>query len=222
MDDDPSRRFFEAIAPRYDRVYAMPRDASRARMARVLELLPTRARVLDLGVGTGRALSALLDAGHAPTGLDFSERMLALCSRRGRPVPTVLASFWEPLPFPDASFDAALALHGTLAHPPDDGALARLGAELGRVLAPGGVFVAEMPSLAWLDGLGLAEGRDDERRARKLGPGRFEVEDGATGARIRAELVADDAWALHLGLRFVVRVEASGPEDRLVVGHRMR
>lgn len=69
--------FFDAIAGRYERAYALTTAASRARMARVLGVLPAApAQVLDLGVGTGRELTALLDAGHAPTGLDASRAML--------------------------------------------------------------------------------------------------------------------------------------------------
>src|SRR5581483_1711734 len=125
---------------------------TRRRFARLLPALPPApARVLDLGVGTGRELTLLLDAGYAPTGLDASAAMLARCARRSRPVPLVEADFWQPLPFPAASFEAAIALHGTLAHPPDgSSSLARLAAELARVLAAGGCFVAEAPAPAWL------------------------------------------------------------------------
>jgi SAM-dependent methyltransferase len=220
MSEDRARRFFDAIAPRYDRVYALPRDASRARMARVLELLPPGARVLDLGVGTGRELSALQDAGHAPIGLDFSEKMLALCNRRARPIPTVLASFWDPLPFDAASFDAVLALHGTLAHPPDDDALLRIGAEVARVLGPGGVFLAETPARAWLDTLGADA--DPERSARRLSASRFVYEDAVSHVSIEAQILDDADWTAALGPALEVRVEPSGPFDRLVVGRRMR
>ncbi len=222
MSEDRARRFFDAIAPRYDRVYALPRDASRARMARVLELLGSGpgVRVLDLGVGTGRELSALQDAGHTPTGLDFSSAMLALCNRRARPIPTVLASFWDPLPFETGSFDAALALHGTLGHPPDDGALLRLGAELSRVLVPGGIFLAEVPSRAWLDTLAADPGQG--HRARRLDASRFLYEDEVSHVSIEARVLADEDWAAALGPTLAVSVESSGPFERLVVGRRMR
>ena len=118
--------FFDAIARRYDRVYAPEARASRERMARVTRELAKASRVLDLGVGTGRELSMLQDAGHSIVGVDASKEMLAICERRARPVPLVHADFWEPLPFGDASFDAVLALHGTLAHPLDRAALAGL------------------------------------------------------------------------------------------------
>jgi len=110
-----SAAFFDAIARRYDRTYGRSRAESTASLARVLALLAPRSHVLDLGVGTGRELPALLDAGHDPVGLDASREMLALCARRARPIPLVLGDLWERLPWEDASFDAVLALHGTLA-----------------------------------------------------------------------------------------------------------
>src|SRR3984957_11121203 len=132
MKGEAARRFFDAIAGRYEREYSLPAGESRARLERVRRELPAPpARLLDLGVGTGRELTALLDAGHAPTGLDASQAMLERCARRARPVPLVRAIFWvAPLPFAHAACDAVLALHGTLAHPPEDGAMARLAREL--------------------------------------------------------------------------------------------
>jgi SAM-dependent methyltransferase len=220
--EERARRFFDAIAGRYERAYALPRDASRARMARVLRALPARARVLDLGVGTGRELSALLDAGHAPTGLDFAREMLALCKRRSRPVPLVEANFWDPLPFPSASFDAALALHGTLTHPPDDGALSRLAQDVARVLVPGGVLVAEVPALAWLDrldatadGAGPADGPD--RRARRTGADTFEYEDTVVHACIDARVLGPEAWRAALAPWLEASIEPLGEHEQLVV-----
>jgi aryl-alcohol dehydrogenase-like predicted oxidoreductase len=127
-----ARTFFDAIARRYDRAYALSGPLSRARLARVVRELEGRTRVLVLGIGTGRELPALLDAGHEPVGLDVSPEMIAQCSHRARRVPIVLGDFYEPLPFGDASFDAAIALHGTLAHPPHEGAHRALASHLPR------------------------------------------------------------------------------------------
>lgn len=152
-DVEATRRFFDAIASRYDRVYARSRDETRASMSRLLPLLGASRDVLDLGVGTGPELRYLLDAGHRVVGVDVSEKMIALCNRRARPIPCVRADFWEGLPTSDASCDAVIALFGTLAHAPVDesraGAHARLAGEVMRVLRPGGVFYAEVPSPAW-------------------------------------------------------------------------
>ena len=116
-----------------------------------------------LGVGTGRELTALLDAGYAPTGLDVSRAMIERCARRARPVPVVEGDFWEtPLPFEDGTFAAAMALHGTLAHPPDVAAVGRLAKDLARVVVPGGRLVIETPSLAWLERLPTSYGESAE------------------------------------------------------------
>jgi SAM-dependent methyltransferase len=145
-----ARAFFDAIAPRYDRVFAREPADLRAHVDRALSAIGEGARdVLDLGVGTGLELPRLLDAGHRVVGVDVSPEMIALCNKRSRPIRCVEHDFWSSLPFEDASFDAVIALFGSLAHAPDDHALARLGREVKRVLREGGVFFAEVPSPSW-------------------------------------------------------------------------
>ncbi len=226
MSDPDQRSFFDAIAGRYDWVYALAADESRRRMARVLrELPPAPARVLDLGVGTGRELAALLDARHVPTGLDASREMLARCARRSRPVRLVHADFWRPLPFEEDSFDAAIALHGTLAHPPDPGALARLARELARVVRPGGTWVVEVPAPPWLERLepyetaGAQRGRDESRIAR-TGPRTCLYEDLVVGAAIEATILDRSEWQSALGDAWAAQIEPLGELEWLVVAHR--
>jgi SAM-dependent methyltransferase len=220
------RTFFDAIAGRYDRVYALTSDQSRLRMERVLrELPPAPARVLDLGVGTGRELPALLDAGLAPTGLDASDEMLARCARRSRPVPLVRANFWQPLPLPDGSFDAAIALHGTLAHPPDPGAMGRLASEVARVVRPGGAWVIEVPAPAWLDHVErlLATGHEtgrEEARVVRTGARTCRYEDLVVGSSIEARVLDAAEWRSALEDGWVVQVEPLGVLEWLVVARR--
>lgn len=221
--DRNAARFFDAIAGRYERVYALPSEQSRGRMDRVVRNLPAApSRVLVLGVGTGRELPALLDAGHAPTGFDASRAMLERCARRSRPVPLIEGDFWRvPLPFAEGSFDAVLALHGTLAHPPDLGAMAALAAELARVVRAPGKLVAEVPSLAWLDRLapsGLAQ--DDERRVRRTGPATCVYEDLVTGAQIQALLLGEADWHAALSPGWSARLEPLGDVEWFVVAER--
>jgi len=226
--NDPARSFFDAIAGRYDRVYALAGAESRARMERVLRELPAPpARVLDLGVGTGRELPALLDAGYSPTGVDASEEMIARCARRSRPVPLVLADFWQRLPFEDACFDAAVALHGTLAHPPDATAVARLAGEIARLVRPGGVWVSETPAPAWLDRLEVLEAAratrgPGEARIRRTGPRTCLYEDLVVGASIEACVLDASDWRAALGDAWSTRVEPLGELEWLVVAHRSR
>lgn len=213
-------RFFDAIAGRYERSYAMPADESRRRMRRVLgELPPAPASVLDLGVGTGRELTALLDAGYVPTGVDVSREMLRRCARRSRPVALVHADFWQPLPFADATFDAAVALHGTLAHPPDAGALERLARELARIVRPAGVWVVEAPSPAWLAGV---EGAPEPREwcVRRTGPQTCVYEDRVVGASIEARVLSEEQWRSALHRHWSPRVVALSEAEWLVVSSR--
>jgi len=195
-----ARAFFDAIAPRYDRVYARPREEMRPRMERLLALLGSPRDVLDLGVGTGRELSALLDAGHRVVGVDVSEKMIALCNQRTRPIRCLRADFWSGLPLPDASFDAVLALYGTLAHAPRAGALADLAREIARVLRPGGLFHAEAPTPAWA-------------------AAHPAFVDEATGARIAVVAPSADEWRAAFA-RFDVELTESGEE--LSVSARLR
>lgn len=220
--DGGAERFFDAIAGRYDREYALPASVSRERMRRILgELPPAPAHILDLGVGPGRELPALLDAGYEPTGVDVSPAMLQRCGRRARPIALVQADFWGALPFAAASFDAALALHGTLAHPPDDGALERLGAELSRVLGARGAMLAEVPAPAWLDHLESAQGTRG-RHLRRTGPLTCVFEDRVAGATIAARVLTGDEWSRALGPGWTTRALPLGQLEWLVVAHRAR
>ncbi len=216
--------FFDAIAGRYERAYALPGAESRLRMERVLRDLPSSpARVLDLGVGTGRELSALLDAGHSPTGVDVSQAMLDRCARRARPVPLVRANFWaSPLPFADGSFDAAIALHGTLAHPPEARAVGRLARELARTTARGGVFIAEVPSSRWLARLETSPAHwdDADRRVRRTSSRTCVYEDRVTGASIEAILLDEADWRAALAPDWEARVENVDEVEFYIVARR--
>jgi SAM-dependent methyltransferase len=222
MDD--VRRFFDAIARTYDRDYAIPAHETRERMARVTALLGAAPKdVLVLGVGTGRELPSLLDAGHRPVGLDASEAMLAECAKRARPVPLVLASFWEPLPFEDEAFDAALALHGTLAHPRDGESVDALLRELARVLRPGGVLVFEVPSLAWLATLPEAARASKEAPLVRVGQKEAEHLDVRSGLRVRVQVWSPSEWRAAFEPAFAMEDEplgAAGIERRLVARRR--
>ncbi|HXN30305.1 MAG TPA: class I SAM-dependent methyltransferase [Polyangiaceae bacterium] len=220
MTGGGAARFFDAIAGRYERSYALPSDESRRRMARVVRELPhPPGRVLDLGVGTGRELTALLDAGYTPTGVDVSAQMLERCARRARPVALVQADFWEPLPFAAGSFDAVVALHGTLAHPPDDAALARLARELARVVRPAGAWIAETPSPAWLARVETLP-QSGDRSVRRTGPQTCVYEDHVVGASVEARVASEAQWRQSLGAHWITRIDALGDTEWLVVSTR--
>lgn len=214
-------RFFEAVAGRYERSYALSSSASRARMPRVLAHLRPASRVLDLGVGTGRELTALQDAGHDVVGLDVSQAMLDRCARRARPVPLVCADLWATLPFPSASFDAVLALHGTLAHPESDDRVTHLASEIRRVLRPEGVWLAELPSPAWLGSLDREPDAASDLGAVRVGEDRFLHFDRVVGLALEGVVYTDARWSALVGRDFRLTFEAREAAERLVVATRL-
>jgi SAM-dependent methyltransferase len=213
-------RFFDAISGRYERSYALEPNETRKRMARVLSVMPPPpARVLDLGVGTGREVPFLLDAGYAVTGLDASTAMLERCARRARPIPLVNADFWNTLPFDDASFDAVIALHGTLAHAPSGSALGRLAMELARVMAPGSVWVSEMPSPAWLEEFEGGEGLQG-CSVRRTGPRTCVYVDLVASVAIEVRVPSREEWRAALEPRWDLEIE--GASDGCAAGSEWR
>jgi SAM-dependent methyltransferase len=104
-----------------------------------------RARVLELGCGTGRVLSPLLSTGAAVVGVDRSAPMLARCrrrlrrGRRFRPGGLVRADV-RALPYAPGSFGAIVAPYGLLQSLVSDKALDAALDSVASVLAPGGLF----------------------------------------------------------------------------------
>lgn len=125
---------YDAGAATYDHRHADP--ASRRRAARIeaplLAALRGRARVLEIGVGTGRLLAQVAGA-RVAIGVDISAAMLAEAARKQLVVARADA---HHLPFADASFDAILAGGGVYRYLDTDDALD----EHARVLARGGVL----------------------------------------------------------------------------------
>ena len=66
---------------------------------------------LDLGCGSGKSVSTLIDMGYAVTGVDFSREAVDLC--RGRFGDTAVFKVCDvsELPFGDGSFDYVTAVH---------------------------------------------------------------------------------------------------------------
>lgn len=105
-----------------------------------------RARVLDVGCGTGANLEMLARFGDAE-GVDISDDALAFCRERG--LARVRHGAAESLPYPDAQFDLVTALD-VVEHLDDD----RAGlAEMRRVLKPGGRALLFVPAFMWLWGV---------------------------------------------------------------------
>ena len=139
---------FAAIAHRYDlnnRLHSFGRDQVWRRRAVALCRLKPTDRVLDAACGTGDLAEAFATAGAASvTGVDFTEAMLAIATRRadglrrqGRPVPTYLGADVTALPFAEQTFDIVSIAFG-IRNVMEPG---RALSEFRRVLRPGGRLV---------------------------------------------------------------------------------
>jgi SAM-dependent methyltransferase len=105
--------------------------------------LPTPARVLDAGCGSGRNMIELARLGSV-TGVELSETSVELA--RERDAGEVISGSVLEMPFPDDSFDLAVSLD-VIEHLEDDlGALR----ELRRTVAPGGALLVTVPAYQWL------------------------------------------------------------------------
>jgi SAM-dependent methyltransferase len=132
----------------------------------------------------------------------------------------VRADLWAPLPFGDEAFDVVLALHGTLAHPPEREAYGPLGREVARVLRAGGPFVAEVPSRAWVRGLPPEGIAGAQGRIRRVADDRLVHEDESSGLAVEAIVPDEDEWRAALGASFDVRFGRLSDAEVLVVGAR--
>ena len=125
-----ARRFFDRLAPLYDRINA--RIYKPAWLAQVRAAL--HGRVLDVGVGTGFTTGHLTDA----VGIDVSREMLRRAQYRGH----LLRSDFARPPFRDGTFDTAV-LAGSFYYLPDP----QVGADVAaRLLRPRGTVVILSPA----------------------------------------------------------------------------
>ncbi|WP_433676388.1 class I SAM-dependent methyltransferase [Microbacterium gorillae] len=161
MDDlTAARQLYDTVADSY--VRRLP-DASfeagedLAIIGRFAALIPSDARVLDAGCGTGRmqpVLRSLLPA-HRAVGVDLSDEMLRH-ARLAYPQARFDRGELAALPYPDASFDAVFAWYSIIHTAPAD--LAEVFAELRRVLADGGAAL-----------FGFQHGSGERRRSEAYG-----------------------------------------------------
>lgn len=144
---DQVAALFDTESDCYDDAHEGPRaDGLRARMAAVVDAVgPGPGDVLDAGMGPGRLLAELARLEWTVSGLDISERMVALAvARLPQARERLLKGSITELPFEDASFDAVTAT-GVIEYLKDPAAGV---GELLRVLRPGGLVVVSMPNLS--------------------------------------------------------------------------
>jgi SAM-dependent methyltransferase len=179
---------FDRAAEIYDETRGFPPGVADLVADSAARALPPGARVLDIGVGTGRIAKPLTARGVRVVGLDLSRKMMRRLLDTlpaAAPAPALVEGDVAALPFASGRFDAALSVH--VFHLLADWRTALV--ETKRILKPGGVFLTgyewrppDSPSErllhAWQD-IVRAKGFDAGRRP---GGGDFE--------EIKVELVA--------------------------------
>jgi SAM-dependent methyltransferase len=132
---------FDRAAGYYDQSRGLSRRVEELVADRVEAAAGPRARLLELGVGTGRIALPLHRRGRAVLGVDLSlpmlERYRAKAAAEGLAPPAVLRADATRLPLRDACVDALLEVHVLHLVPAWERALA----EARRVLVPGGVVL---------------------------------------------------------------------------------
>jgi SAM-dependent methyltransferase len=133
----------------YLRAYAgAARDADASEQALAAARLagcPDGGDLLDVPCGFGRHAIPLAEAGYRVVGVDRSQALLNEARRRAGNSrrPKLARADYRDLPFPEASFDAAVNLFSSLGYLGDEEDTKAL-AEIGRVLRPGGRLVIEI------------------------------------------------------------------------------
>ena len=136
---------FDRAASYYDDTRAMPPEAIEAVTGAILNALAQNgaARLLEVGIGTGRISLPLMARGLPVTGVDISAAMIARLREQltpGHHLPDLIFGDATRLPFRDDAFPAVLTVHVLhLVSSPGDAL-----AEIRRVLAPGGIYLQKV------------------------------------------------------------------------------
>lgn len=131
--------FDNRVAQSYSTYRAHPPEVSEQVGKVISTLAGENARVLEVGIGTGRIAIPVMNAGGEVIGIDLSREMLnevALTAQSGGTLAVSQADM-HFLPFPDNSFDAAMMVHVIHLTPKWQDVLR----EIARVLRPGGVLI---------------------------------------------------------------------------------
>ena len=151
--------------------------------------------MLDLGAGTGHHLAGVLDAlpGALGIALDTSRPALRHAARAHADIAAVVADVWQPLPVADAAFDLVLDVFSP-----------RNGAEMARVLKPGGVALVVIPTAEHLAELADLHGvRVDPEKVERL--------ERTVGAYLALESREPVRWTMYLDADEVAAVLKMSP-----------
>lgn len=141
-DSETIRSLFNSISPKYDFLNSFLSFGLHFYWRRKLIQLSvtgSETAILDLGAGTGKSLSAFLDAHpfERAVGCDFSEAMLQTAKKRLSGKASLVSGDFHELPFPAESFD--LVTGSFMLRSVQD--MAEFLSEVRRVLKPAGKTV---------------------------------------------------------------------------------
>ncbi len=177
-DPGEVRRFYDALAPDYDR---MTDFQSRLRKdAPVFAAIVRRfgiGRALDAGCGTGFHSILLARAGAEVTGIDLSADMVRRAGENASRAGVTIRFFQSALPESGGlvrpagggAYDAVFCLGNTLAHMSDDGALDATLENFRGGLRPGGTLIVQL-----LNYEKILAARKETLNTRKVGETTFE------------------------------------------------
>ena len=164
-----------------------------------------RPRVLDAGCGDGRNLVYFLRHGFDCFGADRDPgavehvRRLAAQLAPALPHDHFQAAALDALPWPDASMDAVVC--SAVLHFSDDAAhFGRMVTEMGRVLAPGGLFFARLASNIGIEDAVGAAGR------------RVRLPDGSERFVVDEAMLLD--WTTRLGGRLADPIKTTNVQQQ--------
>jgi ubiquinone/menaquinone biosynthesis C-methylase UbiE len=129
-------RSFDRAAHIYDQTRLLLEPIATHGIQAILDLIGPKARVLDVGTGTGRISIPLLERGLDLIGCDLSAKMLRRLQEK-LPSARIIQSDASRLPFPTAHFDVVLTVHVLHLIPPWREALR----EFRRVLKSEGTYL---------------------------------------------------------------------------------
>lgn len=133
---DKTISYYDKHASRY--AQNVDSHYSTEQISSFLSMLPEKAKVLDVGSGSGRDVYVMHKAGINALGMDLSEGMLSY-SRQKYPNLEFVKGDMEHIPFDDKEFDG-LWVHGTLLHAETNESVQNSLAEFNRVLKPNGIL----------------------------------------------------------------------------------
>jgi len=128
-------RFDDRVAVQYDALRGHPPEVSPRIGEAIASLAGAGARILEVGVGTGRIALPTVSAGSDVVGVDLSAEMLRALAGREQPNLALVRGDITRLPFCSNAFDAAVCVH--VLHLVDSRTVL---ADLLRMVRPGGVI----------------------------------------------------------------------------------